>query len=325
MPDGWESGGFQDITIPADAGIDEPRVFIGQDDPLLKFLGQNAGIVFYWADNRAYVFSVERSGGPDLGQLHIWSTDETHGIRQLIDVDHNAVSGDVRITLAQGAPDQQTSVDIHGTTVILDGETGGVLLKADAGVAVTVQNPLLCQDSVTLTDTLAVVGQTDVTDLHVSGELLIDNLPLPGTIVGAGSSGVSSGAIGAAETEVLLTDDPVTFLPNSAYEVTIDGGYTGSVVNADPAFRIRKSNGAATGQLACLMRRVPVTVAAREYGLSLTQKFTTTTPAPAAVELAVTMTAIAGTATYVGTFGGRSIEVKYLGPSTLYPNANVLT
>lgn len=324
MPDGWESGGFQDITIPADAGVDDPRVFIGQDDPLLNFLGQSAGIVFYWANNRAFVFSVEPSGGPDLGQLHIWSSDETHGIRQIIDVDHNAITGDVRITLAQGAPDQQTSVDIHGTTVTLDGETGGVILKADAGVSITAQNPLLCTDPVTITDTLAVTGQTDVADLHASGEILIDNRPIPGTIVGMGSIGATVGPF-AAETEVVVTTNPVTFLANSTYEVTIDGGCISSVANGDPVFRVRKSNGAATGQLACLMRATPTPVAARQYDASAVQKFTVGAAVPASVALAATIAPSAGNASFTGTFGGATIKVTYLGPDTLAPNANVLT
>lgn len=69
MPDGWEAAGFTDITIPADAGVNDPRIYVGQNDPLAAAVGQDAAIVFYWADQRAFVISVSDSGGTgDHGQ-----------------------------------------------------------------------------------------------------------------------------------------------------------------------------------------------------------------------------------------------------------------
>lgn len=99
---GWTADP-QDITVPPGAGPDDPRVYIGPNDPIATDLGQDAAIVFYWADGKAFIISVDQSGGPDFGQLHVWGVDNSDmTLVQFIDISFDAGIGEPRmINLAQ--------------------------------------------------------------------------------------------------------------------------------------------------------------------------------------------------------------------------------
>jgi hypothetical protein len=90
MPDGWESGGLTDITIPGDASVNDPRIYVGQNDPIASMFG-DAAIVMYWGNGRAFFLNVEQSGSPDRGQLHLQSFDPVTGNHQYIDLDVDMV------------------------------------------------------------------------------------------------------------------------------------------------------------------------------------------------------------------------------------------
>lgn len=276
---GLSNPGLEELIVPSSATDNDPRVYVGQQDPIATGLSQDAAIVFYWGNEKAYLLAVEDSGGVS-GQLHLWSVIPGGQLHQIIDVDHDENTDTVRVDFGQGPASE--SYFFH--------------------------EPVTFQDDVTF-----------------NGPISFGPGVVPvGTIVGVGSDSAASAAIGAAETEILLTANPVTFEADTAYEVIIAGGQQGSVANANPIWRVRKSNGLATGQLAAFLRRTQLPTTA-DTNLTLTGVFATTNPAPAAVTMAVTMSALAGTVTNTATFGGRTMYIRKLGDKTDFPDANVLT
>lgn len=268
---GWTADP-DEIVVPPDATDDEPRVYIGPNDPIAQGLSQDAAMVFYWGNEKAFILSVEQSG-PDDGQLHLWALTPGSQLHQIMDIDYNVGADQVVVSFGQGAAD--TQYDFY--------------------------------QPVDVQDILSVRGN----DIGKG-------------IVATGSDTLASAAIGAAETEVLLTSAAVQFEADRAYRVDVIGGQQGSVANSNPIWRCRKSNGLATGQLACFYRReqLPGTL---DSALNLSQFFTTGSPAPAAAVLAATVSALAGTVTNTATFGGRHLVVTDVGPASRFPAANVIT
>lgn len=218
MPDGWESGGVTDITIPGDAGPSDPRIYVGQADPIATFLGQDAAVVFYWADQRAFLISVEQSGGPDHGQLHILSFDEINGIKQLIDLDHEVAANQGQIFIGQGT--HQVDTIVKGRNLELR-STLGTVIGSDVDVDIT----------------------PDV-DLNFDpvGRINVYGAPITEWVNGIGAV-VNSAAIAAVET-VVLTVPAMDYLANTCYRVVIAGAVTASVAPNNPIVRLRKTNAA---------------------------------------------------------------------------------
>lgn len=65
---GWTNDSMDSLTIPSTAGDADPRVFIGQHDPILDMLGQDAGVLFYLGSGSALVESVSSAEGGAEGQ-----------------------------------------------------------------------------------------------------------------------------------------------------------------------------------------------------------------------------------------------------------------
>jgi hypothetical protein len=240
VPDGWEDSGLQSITIPGDAGPSDPRIYVGQDDPIATSLSQDAAIVLYWAANRAFLISVEQSGGPNTGQLHIWSSDEINGLKQVVDIEHDVPGNNVTFTVGEGGHFGQTihSVD-SSTTIELDSLTE-TIINSDTVVRLA-----------PTTARVELHGQS--IEEWVNGAVIIAN----------------SAAVGAAETTV-ITLPAFTYKANTVYKAVISGGATASVAANNVIVRLRKTNPA--GQQ-FQFRRVDCTLAATTYHAGMTLYF----------------------------------------------------
>lgn len=94
---------MEEIQVPSSAGLDDPRIYIGPDDPILDSINQDAGIVLYYSNGRAYTISVERSGGdPLIGQLHIAHVSPEMGYSQIIDVTAFNATNVLRVDFGAG-------------------------------------------------------------------------------------------------------------------------------------------------------------------------------------------------------------------------------
>jgi hypothetical protein len=116
---GWTADPY-DITLPPDAGPDDPRIYIGSNDPVLAAIGQDAGIVWYFGPESAFAITVEQSGGPDYGQLHIYGISPGTDLKQLIDFDFDITADEATVYIAQGG-DLDTDVYLGGRVVGLGG------------------------------------------------------------------------------------------------------------------------------------------------------------------------------------------------------------
>lgn len=195
---------LRQLIIPEDAGPDDPRVVISSNDPIAQSLDQEAAILFYWADGRAFMLSVEQSGGPDVGQLHIWSIDETPGsLKQLVDITHDVVNGSAHIRIAQAAQDNNVEDVLYGGIVVDLSST----------------NP----------------ADQSTNDVRAFGQ------SLPRGLRARVVDPVNSAAIGTAETTV-LTLPSTTYYADRAYESRMVGGIQSTAVNMSGNFRVRKTN-----------------------------------------------------------------------------------
>lgn len=214
MPDGWESVGITDITIPGDAGPADPRIYIGQNDEIARGVSQDAAIVLYFGLNRAFLISVEQSGGPDFGQLHIWSVDNNAGtLFQYIDIDHDVLAGKGDITLgADGPTSNDTSSHILGEDVEIYGGRN-IQLKSDL---------------------------IEIAPTVIPGDVTLYDEPIGRWVNGNGIV-ANSAAIGVNETTV-ITIPAMDYKANHAYRVDITGMVTASVAPNNPVLRVRKTN-----------------------------------------------------------------------------------
>lgn len=297
MPDGWESGGLTEITIPGDAGPNDPRVYVGQDDPLLTAINQDAGIVLYWANGRAFVISVEASGGPDHGQLHIWSNDEINGLKQLIDLDHDVPSDSATVNLGQGGSAQAVDVTLSGDVIRIGG-----LFTTSVNLGASLPPSNLAGPDVTL------YGQTMPRGL------------VPGGITDTTASGA---AIGTTET-VALTIPATTYRAGRAYQVVMKGGFTPSIANAVVQTRIRKTNVA--GQDLGEFFRYPLSLANLPHNGYGTGVIFTVGAADVTAAICLTLQASAGaTVTHAAnSTNPRRLEIFDINDASMYPSNPVL-
>jgi hypothetical protein len=200
------SGGWTqdetDITIPIDATLDDPRVFVGQNDPILIATSQDAGIVFYFADDRAFVLSVEQSGSPDDGQLHLFGVagiGQGHGI---MDVDFDVVANYMQVGMCVNGIAENTDFQVFAKTM----QWGDSLLSSK-------------EDS----------------DVQIYGE----SMPR-GFHASAGSSANQSVTVAAGETLAFATAGE-DYVANRAYRVYLKGGVRSAATNGAAQMRIRKT------------------------------------------------------------------------------------
>lgn len=213
---GWTADP-DDLTLPPGAGKGDARIYLGPNDPIAEELSQDAAIVFYWAEERAFVLSVEHSGGT-RGQLHLWST-TPDGSVQWIDFDH---------------PDDNAN-DASGAI----GQRLRALSISPAELEI-----------VPTTHTLDDIPQA-VPELYLGGYNYTEQLgPMVDTIyygrsagrglIASVNSNASTGAISTTET-ALLTIPSRTYYAGRAYELTTKGGVTYAAATTHLLMRARKT------------------------------------------------------------------------------------
>jgi hypothetical protein len=282
---------LQSITVPGDASNTDPRIFIGDDDPILEFLDQTNGIVFYFGDGRAFIISVEADGNPnpeDIGRLHIWAFSE-NALIQMFDMDYDVPTSTVSVNTFQDSTTDLTENSVLG-------------LNADIVGLGPDHQPLASEK------------QQDV---------FLFGTPMGRGVVNVVESVASSAAIGTSET-VVMTLPSFTYRAGRAYEVDMSGGLVGSATTVLANFSVRKTN--AVGQLLGDFYRYPVlSVTNVSFANGSGAMFTVAPGADVTATLVLTLKTDAGTATHFAAAGRpRRVKVRDVGDETLYPNAPVL-
>lgn len=83
--------GLRRLVVPWGASGSTPRVVIDSDDPIIQAGSLDTGILLYWDNDRAFLISVENSGGT-VGQFRIDGISEVPGESswgQAIQLDHD--------------------------------------------------------------------------------------------------------------------------------------------------------------------------------------------------------------------------------------------
>jgi hypothetical protein len=122
--------GLRRLVIPWGASGATPRVVLDADDPILQALSQEAGIGFYYADQRAFFLLVEHSGGT-LGQFTIAGISDQPGEFsdvQLIRLEHDYTSGADEVQI--GTTADVSRIGSIVTAVEVERAAGRVNLRA---------------------------------------------------------------------------------------------------------------------------------------------------------------------------------------------------
>lgn len=223
MADGDWTAEPDEITVPPDAADDEPRLYIGPNDPLAAdILGQNNNaIMFYWADRRAFMIFSE-DNGPDFGALRIWSVDDQPGGRliQWIEMFHDVNDPEFAPSMVVGGNDLLYSLALRAQHTIelrvgqKDGHPGTPAIELNPG------------------------GETDGPN---DPDLKAYGISLPRGKRNGVIMATSTGAVGTTET-VIATFPNMDFRAGRAYEMRNIGIATMSAAANTAAFRFRKTN-----------------------------------------------------------------------------------
>lgn len=285
MPDGWESGGITDITIPGDAGPSDPRVYVGQNDPIALSLSQDAALVFYFGNERAFLITVEQSGDDTFGQLHFLGFDSgPTTLKSYIDFDFDIDNDEGFVYLAQSGRTQNLNTYINGLVNYL----GGFGFDADK----------------------------EGTDVRIYGE----SMPR-GFHASAGSAANQSVTVAAGETLAFATAGE-DYYANRAYRVYLQGGVRSTVANGAAQLRLRKTG--VGGQDLGEFFRTGTQLANTVYGTHGQHVFTVGATTVNA-SIALTVQANVNTQEFFATATSpREIVIEDVGAASRYPLAPVL-
>lgn len=283
---------LQSITVPGDASDTDPRIFIGDDDPILEFLDQTNGIVFYFGDGRAFIISVEQDGPPgnesDIGRLHIWAYSEL-ALFQMFDMDYNVPASTVSVNTFQDSTTDFAENSVLGLNADIVG------LGAD-------HQPLAAEK---------------VQDVYLFGT------PMARGVVNVVESAASSAAIGTSET-VVMTLPSFTYRAGRAYEVSMKGGIVFSTVTTKGDFRVRKTSAAGL-DLGEFFRFSTSATSGVDQACAPGPVFTVAPGADVTATIVLTLVATTGTVTHFAVPASpRRVIIRDIGDETLYPLAPVL-
>lgn len=198
---GWTADP-NDITLPPGAGPNDPRIYIGPDDPNAAYYNNDSAIVFYFGPNRGFILSV---------------SDQVYGVLSLF---------------AFEGPDAYHILEAQFEPFILN----KVALNIGGPDVTPVQPTNLVSG-----DPLYLGDYTEPSGSDPACDVLIYDQSMPRGLKAGAISTSTSAAIGTAET-ALLTTGSFTFRAGRAYEVTMHGGVVGAVANTSLAFRVHKTN-----------------------------------------------------------------------------------
>lgn len=286
MPDGWESAGITDITIPGDAGPSDPRVYVGQNDPIALSLSQDAALVFYFGNERAFLITVEQSGDDTFGQLHFLGFDSgPTTLKSYIDFDFDIDNDQGFVYLGQSGRTQNLNTYINGLVNYL----GGFGFTADK----------------------------EGTDIRLYGE----SAPR-GFHATAGSNAVQAGITVAAGETLCFATPGEDYIAGRAYRVTMKGGVRTAAASAQAQLRLRKTG--VGGQDLGEYFRYPMNVANSVHAAHGTREFTVGATTVNA-SIALTIQANTNTIDHFATATSpREIVIEDVGAASRYPLAAVL-
>jgi hypothetical protein len=250
----WSEYPLDSITIPADAGDSDPRIFIGQDDPILQAIFADAGIVFYFDTNKAFVLAADHfvDVGVDQGTLTLYFYGGTPaslrrlgqwGSNQLIAGLLSVAVGD---TTAEGIDsDRATAVNLAGS-IVSAFAVDDIQLSSSEGL-VDVFGAL----------GLTLSGAGDVSLASTAGGLSLASGDDPGNLAGtdvrihgvsaprgfpgirnSGFTAANFTPIGTQVTGGFLTNDFGAVRTTRRYRVTFEGIYSSTAAGDAIAFRI---------------------------------------------------------------------------------------
>jgi hypothetical protein len=281
---GWTADP-NDITLPPGAADSDPRIYIGPNDPLAQAFGQDSAILFYFGPGRAFMLSVEQSGGPNLGQLFLSAVSSGNPPLQLLGFEYDVAA-------------QNASGGLH--------LPGNASIAAGVGTGAIPGSILFIQE-----DQVGVVA-----DVWLYGQ------SMPRFLRQKASFTANSGAVGTTESSV-ATLASQTYKADRAYEMRIVGRHQLSAAANTGQWRVRKTNTA--GQVLADWGQVGVTVAAVPFALCLTGAVFTVGGTDVTAALLATAQSSAGTVTMIGSATmERKFEIWDCGAATEFPNAPVL-
>lgn len=297
MADGDWTADLDELVIPPDATDNDPRVYIGPNDPYAVAFGQAASIVFYWGADRAFMLSVEDLG--NSGEFHLWSFDDDE-LKQLLDIVHddNPPSDDTSVKWGQDDSIWEYSINCNQQMFLRVGAVPDGLSR-----------PTLY-----LLSSGPEAGGPDAPDLKVNG------ISLPRGKRNGVVTTVSSAAIGA-ET-VIATLPNMDYKADRAYEMRIIGIGTMSVATNTAQFRIKKTNTA--GQQLANYGNWSVATTSGEP-IHQTGRVFTVGGADVNATLVLSAQASAGTVTVnAGALFPRKVEIWDCGSAVDFPTEPVL-
>lgn len=297
---GWTADP-NDLTLPPGASTSDPRIYLGPDDPIADSIGQDAAIVFYWGADRAFILSVENSGGAgEHGQLHLWSSAPGDGLTQYIDLDHE-VGGEKYATYGQ----QLDRILMNP----------GILELIPDVLNTTPNAPQLF------------IG--DFSYQQTAGFPMVDTFYY-GRSAGRGQVGeaistASSGAVSTVET-VVLTIPSRTYFAGRAYEITQKAGAQPAAAGVLLHTRVRKTNtaGQDLGEYARTSAPLSGQVMAINAGVGAGVKFRCTSDVTAAIALTATSNAAGTCLHWANAITPREIRAWDIGEAADYSDYPLL-
>jgi len=286
---GWNDVPLTSITLPADHPAGGSYTYIGPDDPIAEAAFLDTAIVFHFGvQNSAFLLGVSNEVGvfPDDGHFQLIGKSDANGNTfNVIDVDWQPGTNFASTTF--GDTDQYSSTTLRaygflGLLNIDESAPNGGHIVAGSATYGTQDLEYGVADSVQLT---------------------------------------TSGAAISAET-VIATLPSMSYPPNRAYQVVVDGGFTPSLATSFADVRLKKTNtaGATLGEYF----RFPAAAAGVVSAIHGNRAFKVGA-APVTAVLVVTMQTTAGTVTQSGTATSPfTVTVRDCGPADQFPSSPTL-
>jgi len=286
---GWNDVPLTSITLPADHPAGGSYTYIGPDDPVADAAGLDTAIVFHFGvQNSAFLLGIMNEVGvfPDDGHLQLIGKSDAAGVKlNVIDVDWQpgGAFDSTHFGDNQQAFNSRTTLQAYSGLVLSNTD------ESTGGHIIAGSNVYGYQD--------LEYGVADSVQLTTSGAAI------------------------SAET-VIATLPSMSYPPNRAYQVVVDGGFTPSLATSFADVRLKKTNtaGATLGEYF----RYPAAAAGAVSAIHGNRTFKVGTGAVTAV-LVVTMQTTAGTVTQSGTATSPfTVTVRDCGPADQFPSSPTL-
>lgn len=217
-----------DITIPADAGPNDVRIFIGQNDPMVFLLSADNGIVFYYGNGQAFTAYINRDDANHLGVWnlrHLDQADTSNTNRGILYAQYDWVNDQCTVVLGDGLYPGSTFVDgeyiqvtsYNGLPIVLYANGGGDIEMTLGGSASAAVEMSLVGGDFTIDGVSASRGRVGIKD--------------------TGFTNVNFTPVGTQVTGGFAPNNYGPLLSTRRYQVIADGTYTSTVAGDTVGFR----------------------------------------------------------------------------------------